>query len=104
VRAYHGVLQAKGIKPKLPLEKDLELTDQTMSYEGGARRATVTVLGRDGFAARSDEKDQSFSRPAGSAPTRGVDWPMQNGRPDFDKMSAAERLVYDQQRLSRKFG
>src|SRR3954465_9327931 len=33
VRAYHGVLQAKGIKPRLPLEKDLELTDQTMSYE-----------------------------------------------------------------------
>src|SRR5712675_1190201 len=49
VRAYHGVLQAKGIKPKLSLEKDMELTDQTMSYEGGSRRATVTVPGRDGF-------------------------------------------------------
>src|SRR5882724_497139 len=43
VRAYHGVLQAKGIKPKLPLEKDLELTDQSMSYEGsGEQRAIVT--------------------------------------------------------------
>ena len=104
VRAYHGVLQAKGIKPKLPLEKDLELTDQAMSYESGARRATVTVPGRDGFSARSDEKDQSLSRPAGSAPAKGVDWPMQNGRPNFDKMSAAERLAYDQQRLSWKFG
>jgi hypothetical protein len=30
VRAYHGALQAHNIKPKLPLEKDLELTDQTM--------------------------------------------------------------------------
>jgi hypothetical protein len=30
VRAYHGVLQARKITPKLPLEKDLELTDQTM--------------------------------------------------------------------------
>src|SRR5438132_11870457 len=36
VRAYHSVLQAKNIKPKLPLEKDLELTDQTMSYDGSA--------------------------------------------------------------------
>jgi hypothetical protein len=27
VRAYHGMLQAKNIRPKLPLEKDLELTD-----------------------------------------------------------------------------
>src|SRR5205814_6954723 len=33
VRAYHGVLQAKGITPRLPLEKDLELTDQAMSYD-----------------------------------------------------------------------
>jgi hypothetical protein len=29
VRAYHGALQARKIKPKLSLEKDLELTDQT---------------------------------------------------------------------------
>src|SRR5215475_9412166 len=44
VRAYHGVLQGKGITPKLPLEKDLEQTDQAMSYEGGsARRSTVEV-------------------------------------------------------------
>src|SRR5881296_1956321 len=44
VRAYHGVLQAKGIKPKLPLDKDLALTDQTMSYDGSPRgRSIVTV-------------------------------------------------------------
>src|SRR5436189_2266231 len=36
VRAYHGVLEAKKIKPKLPLEKDLELTDQSMSYDGSS--------------------------------------------------------------------
>jgi hypothetical protein len=35
VRAYHGVLQAKGITPKRPLEQDLQLTDQAMSYGGG---------------------------------------------------------------------
>src|SRR5207302_7456641 len=32
VRVYHGVLQAKKIKPRLPLERDLELTDQSISY------------------------------------------------------------------------
>src|SRR5829696_3251600 len=31
VRAYHGVLQARKIEPRLPLEQDLQLTDQTMS-------------------------------------------------------------------------
>jgi hypothetical protein len=30
VRAYHGALQSRKIKPKLALEKDLELTDQTL--------------------------------------------------------------------------
>src|SRR2546425_5788754 len=34
VRAYHGVLQSLKIKPKLSLEKDLEMTDQAMSYGG----------------------------------------------------------------------
>src|SRR5206468_9918336 len=43
VRAYHGVLQAKGIKPRLELEKDLELTDQTMSYDGNAGRRAMVV-------------------------------------------------------------
>src|SRR5882757_871321 len=42
VRAYHGVLQGKGIQPHRPLEKDMELTDQAMSYDGGAtKRSTV---------------------------------------------------------------
>src|SRR5438067_6210537 len=44
VRAYHAVLQAKNIKAKLPLEKDLELTDQAMSYDGGGKaRSTVLI-------------------------------------------------------------
>src|SRR6267378_1231602 len=44
VRAYHAVLQAKDIRPKLTLEKDLELTDQAMSYEGGgSRRSAIQV-------------------------------------------------------------
>src|SRR5437868_5160488 len=44
VRAYHGVLQAKNIKPKLPLENDLQLTDQRMSYDGApAARSSVPI-------------------------------------------------------------
>jgi hypothetical protein len=46
VRAYHGVLQGKGIKPHRPLDEDLKLTDQAMSYDGhdpasGVRRLAV---------------------------------------------------------------
>src|SRR3954471_17886141 len=44
VRAYHGILQGKGIKPKLPLEKDLKPTDQATSYGGGdSRRSSIVV-------------------------------------------------------------
>src|SRR6185369_5761871 len=44
VRAYHGVLQAKGIQPHRSIGDDLKITDQTMSYDGSAaRRASVEV-------------------------------------------------------------
>src|SRR5207247_8524437 len=33
VRAYHGILQAKGIRPHRPLDQDLQLTDQAMAYD-----------------------------------------------------------------------
>src|SRR5205809_2925488 len=46
VRAYHGVLQAKGLKPLRSLPDDLKLTDPAMSYGGSANtRSTVTAPG-----------------------------------------------------------
>ena len=81
VRAYHGVLQGRGIKPTRPLEKDLELTDITMSYDGrAAGRSSATVA-------------------ASSNP--GV---FKNNAPDFEKMTKEQRRAYDKDRLTRKFG
>jgi len=96
VRAYHGVLQAKNIKPKLPLEKDLELTDQTMSYDGsGARRAAVTVR----------ENPLVNARSASASVNGDGAWPrLQDGSPDFEKMNSAQRGAYDLSRLTRKYG
>ena len=89
VRAYHGVLQGKKIAPKLPLEKDLELTDQAMSYGGSASaRASVAI------------RNNPLRRNSGS-----FTWPtLPNGRPNFDAMNAEQRRAYDQERLTRKFG
>ena len=87
VRAYHGVLQGRGIKPRLPLEKDLELTDQAMSYEGASTARSVVSM-----------RGSSSSRQPRT-------WPaLANGAPDFERMTAAERLAYDRARLTRKFG
>jgi hypothetical protein len=83
VRAYHGVLQGKNIQPKLPLEKDLELTDLSMSYDGAtAARATVST-----------------------AASTASSWPTSpTGAPDFEKMTKDHRRAYDKDRLTRKFG
>src|SRR5213594_226019 len=91
VRAYHGVLQAKNIKPRLPLEKDLELTDQTMSYDGGANtRATVSLS--------SSTSQSRTPKPASAS------WPvLVNGAPAFDKMDAAQLRSYHQARLAKRF-
>ena len=86
VRAYHGVLQGKNIRPKLPLEKDLELTDLSMSYDGGAAARAIVSM-------------------PGSAAARTAAWPVSpTGRPDFEKMTREQRRAYDQDRLTRKFG
>src|SRR5436189_4916058 len=41
VRAYHGVLQAKGIQPHRSIAEDLKLTDQSMSYQGAATQRST---------------------------------------------------------------
>ena len=85
VRAYHNVLQKLNIPPKLPLELDLVITDQTMAYDGAATtRSTVTIRNNPIASAR---------------------WPIyQNGAPDFDQMTPEHRRNYDKQRLTKKFG
>lgn len=98
VHAYHGVLQGKGIKPTRPLEKDLELTDQAMSYGGGAP-ARVEV--------RNNPLAKPPTAPAPSAPTdsSAPAWPtLPGGAPDFEKMNPTQRVAYDAWRLKRIFG
>ena len=106
VRAYHGVLQKKKIQPKLPLEKDLMLTDAAMSYGGGNTRSTVTVANNPLHSAAPKPSNGPVSN--GTPATRsanGPAWPVfANGTPDFDKMSPAERRAYDLARLTRRFG
>jgi len=108
VRAYHGVLEGKKIRPRLPLEKDLELTDQAMSYDGSsAARSTVTIrhnpLRQSAPEVARREADRSETFP--QARDSETSWPVgSDGRPDFGQMSPAQRRAYDQHRLTAKFG
>ena len=86
VRAYHGVLQARNIKPHRPLEADLQVTDQAMSYDGtAARRAKVEI--------RNNPLAKDNAPASASWPKRA------DGSPDFDRMNSAQRLAYDRARL-----
>ena len=107
VRAYHGVLQAKGIKPQLPLEKDLELTDQAMSYDSAASSRPA------GPRPSSLNPQPSPPAPRPSTPNsqpstlnhQPPKWPvLPNGAPNFEKMDAAQRRAYHLHRLTQKFG
>ena len=99
VRAYHGVLQGKGIQPHRHLEDDLKLTDQAMSYAGSAAQRTIVQLRNNPFAGAASEIG---NRKSEIGNTKG--WPkLPNGKPDFAKMTSAQRCEYDAQRLRRKF-
>src|SRR5438128_7037814 len=100
VRAYHGVLQARNIKPRLPLEKDLELTDQAMSYDGSAARRAAVTLRENPLAAAPaaavPAKPGPLPASAAAANGNGGGWPRrEDGSPDFDKMNSAQRRAYD---------
>jgi hypothetical protein len=130
VRAYHAVLQAYKITPKLPLEKDSELTDQAISC-GSSARSTVSAPGKPAaqvagpapppVTAERTPAPPPLEGPAGlggcrresppTGPAAKPDsapaplWPVKpDGTPDFARMTAAQRQAYDQQRLTRKFG
>ncbi|MBE0545824.1 MAG: hypothetical protein IH623_31215 [Verrucomicrobia bacterium] len=110
VRAYHGVLQGKGIKAHRSLADDLKLTDQAMSYDGNAaRRATVEVKNNP-LTERSRQGSQAVvpqanELPGVSSDTQPASWPtLTDGTPDFTRMNSEQRRAYDAWRLTRKFG
>ncbi len=92
VRAYHGVLQGKGIKSHRSLDEDLQITDQAMSYGGSAGRRAAVEIRNNPLAKTGREPLQKATAVAG--------WPLlANGAPDFERMNSAQRLAYDQARL-----
>jgi len=101
VRAYHGVLQGKKIKPKLPLERDLELTDQAMSYDASGSARSVISISDNPLSRKRVPQNKNGDRPESG----DASWPVQpDGSPDFGPMNSAQRRAYDQHRLKRKFG
>ncbi len=99
VRAYHGILQGLGIKPYRPLEEDMKLTDQAMSY-GGSERVVVPGGASGGASGGNGSRQPAAAgprAPAGGPSVRKAPVP----GPSFGKMTSAERLAYFRNRLNR---
>jgi hypothetical protein len=90
VRAYHGELQKLSLKPYRPLKEDLELTTTATSYAGSG--STVSLSGAGGGPAPQGPVVQ----PHASAVKTTV---IAGSRPDFTKMSPAEKVAYARQRI-----
>lgn len=79
VKAYHSVLEKLGVKPRLPLEQDLQLQTAVMSYGGTGKTTSAPA--------------PAATKPAADAPA-----------PNFSKMTSDERLAYHRERLKQQLG
>ena len=91
VKAYHAVLQKLHVTPQRSLEQDLLLQTNVMSYERSS--TTISIPGPSSDPPKSP-------RQVTSVPTGGNS----DAKPDFAKMTSAQRLQYHLDRLKRSLG
>lgn len=123
VKAYHSVLRRFEIKPKRPLEDDMQLTTGVMAY-GGSSAAVPKDIPRSGTSSPPNQhgkitnssacscgcKSSSQPKVAGGCTTAdanspsAVTQPTVEAKPDFSRMSRAEKLAYNQAQRDRIFG
>ena len=92
VRAYHSVLAKLGVPPHRPLDQDLTLQTNVMSYGGNG--TTISIPAPTPSPA---EKPAALKASAkhNASPSE---------KPDFAKMTPDERLEYHRERLKKAFG
>jgi hypothetical protein len=81
VKAYHGVLQQLNIKPLRPLDEDMTLQTNVMSYAGDGKTISLP-----------NKKKPATKKSVPSA------------EPDFAKMTPAQKVAYQKARWDRILG
>jgi len=118
VKAYHAVLGKLGLRPQRPLDEDLKLTEQSMSYAGTKTSVTVPAQaapakaepaghacqcgGASHAKAACECPDTAAAKPAAKTNGRHESngYPtLKGGLPDFGKMDPLQRLAYHRDRL-----
>ena len=114
VKAYHGVLQQLKIKPRRSLADDMLLQTNVMSYSGSSASVPAAIpAGKPAAgkkAAKPAEDHDHGSCGCGSSEPKvchchgAENGKPANGKPDFSKMSAAEKLAWNRADRDRIFG
>jgi len=104
VRAYHSVLKKLGTTPHRPLEQDLKLQTNVMSYGGSGTTISIPAPAAAVVAAPAAAPVASAATavPAESSPRKTT--AEASDRPDFARMTPEERLQYHRERLRKSFG
>jgi hypothetical protein len=105
VRAYHGVLQQLGIKPLRSLEEDMVLQTNVMSYGGSGVTVSVPPAA-NGQLGKREAAQPAACGCGGGCCNRTKERAAANGsgKPDFTKMTAAEKVAYHKARWDRILG
>lgn len=113
VRAYHAVLQARGIRPRRTLEEDLQITEPALRADRTGRPPPGIQIRDNPLAARAQTGGQTPAStrpvagrttvPGGPTQTHLADRPRVRG-PDFSQMTPEQRRDYHLERLRRRFG
>jgi hypothetical protein len=99
VRAYHGVLQALGVKPHRSLEQDMVLQTNVMSYDGSGKVVSVPTVP----AAPKEKKPAGCA--CGCKNGSAKEAPAAtNGEVDFRSMTSAQKVAYHKARWDRILG
>jgi hypothetical protein len=99
VKAYHGVLQRLGVKPRRSLEDDMRLQTNVMSYGGNG--TVISVPAKESAKPQAARADCGCGcNGAGTCATK----PAANGAPDFTTMTPAQKLAYHKARWDRILG
>lgn len=91
VKAYHATLEKLGVPPTRKLEADLQLQANANSYGGSTTTVSVPVKAATGPVPKSTAAIKPQA-------------PAVDAKPNFDKMTSAERLEYHRARMKRQFG
>ena len=94
VKAYHSVLQKLGVTPNRSLEQDLTFQTSVMSY--GRSPTTISIPATSTTALTPTKSSPPESTTKVETTT--------SEKPDFAKMTSAQRLQYHLDRLKRSLG